>query len=339
MISSAGGKLKKSSNLDLLRTIAVVMVVISHIGEPLAWSTPEARSFFGVLGVTIFFVHTSLVLMLSLDRDGGAAAPFLLRRFFRIYPLAVAMVIVVAVTNWLVGKSLDLGQVVSNMLLVQNVTGHDSDPFPLWSLPYEVQMYLVLPAIFLFVQVNGLLRIGALLVLSLSLIVSMAGAGINVYLVRYVPCFLPGVLAYVLALRLRPRFGPAVLFVLVGFGSVVLAALALYAGFNTLHLYWVFSLLIGVMIPLCHDLTWRPLLQLSSIIAKYSYSIYLTHIMAVNFAFMVEPGLPRSLQWVIFSGVLLAWIRVAHHWIEAPGIALGIRLSESIRTRKISSVT
>jgi len=328
--------MKNHPNLDLLRTIAVLMVVISHIGEPLEWSTPEARSFFGVLGVTIFFVHTSLVLMLSLDRNGVGAAPFLLRRFFRIYPLAVAMILLVAATKWLVGTALDWGQVVSNMLLVQNMTGHDSDPFPLWSLPYEVQMYLVLPAIFLFVQVNGLLRIGALLVLSLGLIVTMAGAGINVYLVRYVPCFLPGVLAYVLASRLRPRFGPAALFGFVGFGSAVLAALALYAGFGTLHLYWVFSLLIGIIIPLCRDLTWRPLVQLSAVVAKYSYSIYLTHIMAVNSAFIIGAGFPRPLQWVIFAGVLLAWIRVAHYWVEAPGIALGIRLSESLRTRKIA---
>jgi len=38
---------------------------------------------------------------------------------------------------------------LANVLLLQNVTMSGSVVIPLWSLPYEIQMYLVLPAIFL----------------------------------------------------------------------------------------------------------------------------------------------------------------------------------------------
>ena len=56
----------------------------------------------GEAGVLIFFVHTSYVLMGSLDRlraEGFSGASllkqFYLRRAFRIYPLAIAMLLIV----------------------------------------------------------------------------------------------------------------------------------------------------------------------------------------------------------------------------------------------------
>jgi peptidoglycan/LPS O-acetylase OafA/YrhL len=51
----------------------------------------------GQLGVLLFFIHTSLVLMMSLARleksEGGLAARFYIRRAFRIYPLAIVAVL------------------------------------------------------------------------------------------------------------------------------------------------------------------------------------------------------------------------------------------------------
>jgi hypothetical protein len=84
-------------NLDFIRAFAVLCVVLRHIASALAipstpWFQPQALGIFGVL---LFFVHTSLVLMLSLDRQQHRRVTpawrfycsFLVRRFFRIYPL------------------------------------------------------------------------------------------------------------------------------------------------------------------------------------------------------------------------------------------------------------
>jgi hypothetical protein len=71
-----------SANLDGIRTIAVLLVVVSHLvlqltngGEPAFYSVRTM----GRVGVAIFFVHTTLVLMASLARHGPAAIPFHVR--------------------------------------------------------------------------------------------------------------------------------------------------------------------------------------------------------------------------------------------------------------------
>ncbi|MGH9692964.1 MAG: acyltransferase family protein, partial [Bryobacteraceae bacterium] len=148
-----------SSNLDFLRALAVLLVLGSHVllvfGFPWEGTAIGAA---GRLGVLLFFIHTSLVLMMSLARleksRGGLAARFYIRRAFRIYPLVI--VTIFAVVTLQIPKSPvtgfhvpDAEELWSNLLLIQNVTGARSLLSPLWSLPYEVQMYLALPLLYL----------------------------------------------------------------------------------------------------------------------------------------------------------------------------------------------
>src|SRR5271167_184997 len=85
---------KELANLDCLRTFAVLSVIVDHAGvmlasvrgaEPAAWVLR-----IGHIGVLAFFVHTSLVLMFSLERLSRSPDPlafrFYIRRLFRIYP-------------------------------------------------------------------------------------------------------------------------------------------------------------------------------------------------------------------------------------------------------------
>jgi len=150
----------QSANLDLLRTYAVVCVAVSHlllqgIGIPAAY-----RDFvhnLGVGGVLFFFVHTSLVLFYSMERSqqGGRVIDFYIRRFFRIYPLcwvAIGLVLLTGLTDKaenIVGHG-KLG-ILANFALLQNLPRDHSVLGPLWSLPWEVQMYLILPFLFLLI--------------------------------------------------------------------------------------------------------------------------------------------------------------------------------------------
>jgi peptidoglycan/LPS O-acetylase OafA/YrhL len=83
---------------------------------------------------------------------------FLARRILRIYPLSVFIVLLIALCKFpvahfangrFVGADLSLSDVFANVFLVQDITKADSIIAPLWSLPYEMHMYLFLPALFL----------------------------------------------------------------------------------------------------------------------------------------------------------------------------------------------
>ena len=101
------------ANLDLLRSLAVLAVMIDHLvptwrycGLPVSESLLLFTAHIGQAGVIAFFVHTSLVLMESLQRlsggyrlNRGVVLRFYLRRLLRIYPLAVVCITMVVVLD------------------------------------------------------------------------------------------------------------------------------------------------------------------------------------------------------------------------------------------------
>ena len=125
-----------SANLDMLRSCAVLFVVFFHL-LLVHQTTPWNLWAIGHWGVIIFFVHTSLVLMCSLERHRGTSlgdtyCDFLIRRAFRIYPLSVATVLVIVILGLPVAHlhagtffrvPIDAEVLASDMLLVQNVAG------------------------------------------------------------------------------------------------------------------------------------------------------------------------------------------------------------------------
>ena len=157
----SAAKAKLSPNLDLLRTVAVLCVFVSHLLFVFG-----VRSFgsLGHVGVILFFVHTSFVLMGSLERlqlDGGSnwqlVTGFWCRRFFRIYPLSILFVVLIAmfsipaepgaVYGWIGWRAF-----FSNLALTQNLTYDKNILGVLWTLPLEVQMYVMLPALYFVVR-------------------------------------------------------------------------------------------------------------------------------------------------------------------------------------------
>src|SRR6185436_12026177 len=93
------------NNLDVLRTIAVMCVFGAHVSY--IWANGNVTAWqFGQLGVMTFFVHTSLVLMMSLERLYMRARgrevfrKFYALRVFRIYPLAIAWILVTFIASF-----------------------------------------------------------------------------------------------------------------------------------------------------------------------------------------------------------------------------------------------
>ena len=220
--------MRHSANLDILRTLAVSTVLVQHLVTTLIThagfhnlAVIEFTSQIGRAGVIAFFVHTSLVLMYSLARmtrsTNRVSIRFYVRRFFRIYPLSIfcitlALILHIPNNTW---KNVDIitpSVILSNLLLVQNLVTKISVLVPLWSLPYEVEMYFVLPALyFLDLKKRSVLYLCGLLVFFCGLGFLIAGAsGGHLNMAAYVPCFLSGVLCYSLRDRIQ-AFVPSAL--------------------------------------------------------------------------------------------------------------------------------
>lgn len=339
----------ESANLDVLRSLAVMFVVVSHL--PIlhgSWQQVYAPSALGLLGVIIFFVHTCLVLMLSLERQAcrqgwtRTTAEFLVRRGFRIYPLSVAVVLLTALlAPSLGGPVADRKTLWSNLLLIQNLTGNVSIPGPLWSLPFELQMYLLLPALFFLVWRTGRAAVRwviAIWIGSTALIIGLWLASVEFALIRYFPCFVPGVLAYALSKTIRRTLPSFVLGASVG-AVALLLPLSVAAGVSLHRTTWVLCLGLGLLIPRCRELRSCRVARAAKTLARYSYGVYLLHWMCMDVAFGRLSDRPRLLQVATFVVGLVLLPYLGYHLLEKPGIELGKKCIRRWRSRERVAVS
>ena len=338
--------MNNSHNLDVLRALAVTAVFLAHATHTAAgpshpyYDVVEAIARFGVI---IFFVHTSLVLMLSMRRTQKEPAfvrRFYVRRAFRIYPLAAAAVLTTYVLRlpsnaWsgLVYHPIYFVQLFSNLLLIQNLTRQASVLSVLWSLPLEIQMYVVLP--FLFLIVRGprwrfrLMLCAVVAVLAAALVWQTAG---RLNILAFVPCFLAGVLAFKCADRQRtwpPWLWPTLILGVV-FGLAFLPAYRKHF----LHpvsivLEWVAAGVLGLFWPMFREISWAPATRIAGFVAKYSYGIYLAHTFALYLAFVIIRT--RAYLGLLLATSITIMVAVAlYHLIEEPLIRLGKDLAAKI---------
>lgn len=317
-----------SANLDLLRSLAVLMVVAHHTSVSFGLA-PDWMSRGGLMGVYLFFVHTSLVLMLSLQRTPGTMLGrtwrFYVRRFFRIYPLSVATVGVLVISRLVVGTTLpDLSTILSHLALTMNLTGAELMMITLWTLPLEVQMYVFMPGIFALTawmtEATVVLLWGAAVGFALwqSHVHFMLWRG---QLFQYVPHFLPGILAFVTSQRGQrgPRAWAAAGWL------PALAACCIVAGLvNSKIGYWVLALVIGMLIPRFKEVTHPLLVRLGHNVATYSYGIYLLHTPAIWL--MLALPLPPLVRLALCLLATTVFSVAAYHLIERPMIRSGNEL-------------
>jgi peptidoglycan/LPS O-acetylase OafA/YrhL len=338
---------QESPNLDFLRSSAVLFVLASHLAVvfPHFQIGSHQLPFLGLWGVLIFFVHTSLVLMFSLERQQQPAPgrplywPFLLRRCFRIYPLSTVMILLVVIFALPVG-TVQRGQFVSvhigwqvvlgNLLLVQNLVHSWSVLAPLWSLPYEMQMYLVLPPLYCLARSSRTLApLVSLWLLALGL--ALGSPYLEKYglpdLFQYVPCFLSGIIAYKLStnrcLGLRAFLWPVCLALIT----------VLYLPHPTVLRTSISCLLVGICVPQFKEMSWPLARKICHLIARYSYGIYLTHWICIWLAFQKLAAQASWVQWTVFVATATLSPILLYHSLEAPMIRLGNHLATLFQHR------
>jgi peptidoglycan/LPS O-acetylase OafA/YrhL len=329
---TATGSGRDLPNLDLLRTVAVISVLVSHIVGAL--SPLHYGKFYGAFGVGLFFVHTALVLMWSLERRPDTL-DFYIRRIARIYPLSIVVLLIAVFTHAKVAAFREDGpfflymaptakQILAHLLLVQNFFSGNFLVYPMWSLPLEVQMYAMLPVLFFFLRKNRALWPLLLFWILAAAFAHQAFSPQTINLAVAVPYFLPGLMAYVGFSRRKPVF-PAWSFLL-------LLAAVVWAGGHAGNWQraWFPCLALGLMLPLFRQLAPSLFTKFCWQVARYSYGIYLTHPFALLLAFSVGRNLGRPAQFGILFATLAAFSIASFHWIEAPCMRLGAKAAVAL---------
>lgn len=344
---------KKSPNLDALRAFAVLCVLLGHLfalWTKLGFTRDFHLSGLGHAGVLAFFVHTSYVLMLSLDRlalrPRLVTVRFYLSRIMRIYPLAVAVVVMMLLLHipaspWVTPKYAmpNARTCWANLLLVQDVLRTRSIPLPLWSIPFELRMYLVLPVCWWLARSkHAMAKLSALM---------FATGALGWIIVRdlkyetiftYIPCFLGGVLAYALsrAQLIRATLASALWpFAAMTWFALMARVLSSGLGFRFQMLCsWIMCAALGISIGLFHDSEFRLWNSVTHSVAKYSYGIYLLHTPAMYFVFF-KLGVPNPvLAAAAWIALTFAGSFVAYHALEHPCIQLGKRWGDLLSRKR-----
>lgn len=330
-------------NLDLLRALAVLLVLADHVLETLGAAYGASFHpfdwYFGRLGVLLFFVHTCYVLMASMERLGGEGwaltRTFYIRRAFRIYPLAIFCVLLVVLVGvpplpWEKFSAPEPFHLASNLLLTTNLTASDPVLAPLWSLPVEVQMYLVLPVIFLLtIRSTHLPRIAAIYAVTLVAALVIPRLSVRLSGAMFAPCFMAGVIAFALRDRLRAVIAPSLWVVFLA--CIVAGYVAVEEATPGIHhvlLQAGICLVVGFAIPLFRQSTSRIINLVSHQIAKYSYGVYLFHCVSLWFAYHALPsGSPLFRAGLALASLVVLSV-ASFHLLENPAIRLGARLSK-----------
>ncbi len=329
-----------SRNLDLLRAVAVSLVYFSHLSYSvfgIAQIGPVGHDVIGRVGVIFFFVHTCLVLLMSIERTSLSgwklAANFYVRRAFRIYPLSIFVVL--AMVAFRVPEMpietyapVSVPTLLANLGLVQNVTGAPNVLGPLWSLPWEVQMYAVIPFIFLALRNRPVaaawqLWLGALVVRLLGLILHIKALS----LLAYAPCFLVGATIWRRSgtpPRLRGGWFPLLV---MAAGATYVIARQVVEYESIFIAAYAASLVLGLGLPLFQDLPESFLTRSCHYVAKYSYGIYLSHIPLMWIVRVPMAGANPLLRLAFLTVTSVAVPVLLFHLLEDPLIRVGKRLA------------
>lgn len=363
--------MKRLEYLDSLRGLAALYVLVYHLAKmpPMATGLPGfADSFvlFGGSGVILFFVISAFCLCLTMPaRDVSAAdvTDFYAKRFFRIAPLFYAVIAMTCIRNYLVRDIVPPGgDVLANATFTFNLVPgmQDSLVFAGWTIGVEMLFYLVFPVLFLFLR--GLTaKVAALILAGLAFPLLLAGldhvstlTGVDrdryalLTVVRYLPAFILGMIAFQVVDALRARQAASrigVLCLAAGacvFAGTVGGSLTQPASIPVLWESVSFSLmLVGLALwPVCLVVN-----RATQFLGRISYSVYLLHgpvILLINrpvFPRIEALGLPQAAVFGLSLAVTLAvtlvvsWI--AYRTVERPGIAFGRRLIAAREARAV----
>lgn len=282
-------------SIELLRGVAAIMVMLCHYAVMIQGTERGWLNFF-YTGVDLFFVISGFIFaptILAPAKENAIA--FAIRRIFRIYPLFLAAVFLYAL---LPDKTWDSSAILQHAFFLHTLVSKEIAFFynpAFWSLPVEIEFYLLITLLILFKFSNVKQILITLLGLSLLCHIltqiflapdSHAKLVLTHHLVIILPEFLLGTLAYQICKNCSSLqsvlFGIAglTLLYMLGQGFIIYGDKVTdmtYGFFNLLCSLGYQWILIACVVLLHNFRNNTTFILLTSVLGSLSYGIYLFH--------------------------------------------------------------
>ncbi len=332
-----------TKNIELLRALAIVSVLIHHIQAHFGGNVPFLGDYGGQFGPQLFFVISGYLICSSCAKY--TTRDYFIQRAFRILPAYWFYFLLVALANGLLAPSALQGDkpldLAINLLLLQQLFPHALLSFDVlhvtWTLTVELLWYLSVPLLLLcFGTISGRLAVVATVVS--TVFVYLASRGHLNFLMpadlaavwrwRYffldnsflgqLCFFVYGGYIYFQQDMLR-ALNPLVLF---AWCVVIFLALPFYIGFNPIFITGLGIACLFVACLNCPPVSSRVV----HFISETSFSIYLSHITVLLFV-RDQWGLAGPLGVLVGTALTLLVSAITYRWVEQPAMRWGRRLT------------
>lgn len=319
------------NSLQGLRGVAVLIVVLSHMGSSGFQLGLVPHDAIGKMGVWIFFglsaylLTSRLVVDLEMMSPVVAVSRYMVHRVFRIYPLYIFVIFL----HFAIGD-FDARASLNHIILFE---GRGE----LWAIPAEFQYYLVIPLIAILPRGMSFLFIflGVCCSLIVGVFNSEAVFSNEIFFLPKAAPFFFGSLAALLKLDLKkPAIWASACLAIFFFCLITYRCMFVTSHVDQFFKPWL-SLIAGfsvavLIVSALHRcfwsdiLCWKPLVW----IGQVSFGIYLLHMFVINM--LKSLGFSATFGALICLAIsaFLGWL--ANVCIEQPGIGLGRNVSGKI---------
>ncbi|EOV9219029.1 acyltransferase [Proteus mirabilis] len=343
-------------SIQYIRGIAALLVVFFHFRSNLngVYAQENLGNLlfrWGEVGVDAFFLISGFIICYATRTDKSKIS-FLLKRFFRIYPVYILFIVIFMAISLSVGRRISHEDII-NAIFILPANYDKGSPFfgysflsVAWSLFYEIMFYLLF-LLSMAISHKYRVYICSIVIISFTVLLQLYFNGefsisarggikesnlgiINIASSSMMLIFIAGMLLYEVMRNFGDKIANNVNCKLLFYISLITFTYCYFTGFNSWHgidrsILFIFPLIFSlILLEINNDE--RKEIKWLSFLGDISYSLYLCHLIVALFYrsyggsfYASSSGFSRLLL-LVGTSIVIAYI--AHKYIEKPSIKL-----------------